>query len=82
MIYIHAESGPTYPYENAVCLSCTNGILNKTNPSVIFKLPDDESSSVLTPVFDAHIFKCNHCQILIQSKEFKNGYFQIPIQIK
>lgn len=78
MIYIHAENNPAFPHENAICLSCLNGTLKKTNPTVVFKLADDESSSILTPIFDAHFFKCNHCKILIPAQEFKNGYFQIP----
>jgi len=79
--YLYADSAKTtnkmnktYPYINAECQSCQRGHLEDSNQGVIFEL----SEKGIEPVFDAHFLKCDHCQILLQTKEFKNGYFSIP----
>jgi hypothetical protein len=79
--YLYADStkttnkmNKTYPYTNAECQSCQRGHLQDSNQGVVFEL----SEKGIEPVFDAPFLKCDHCQILLQGKEFKNGYFSIP----
>jgi len=79
--YIFAESTSTsktmnslYPSLNAECRACERGQLKETNQGVIFEF----SEKGLEPVFDAKFLKCDHCQTLSQTREFKNGYFSIP----
>lgn len=77
--YIFAESTKTmnklYPSLNAECRACERGSLKETNQGVIFEF----SEKGLEPVFDAKFLKCDHCQTLSQTREFKNGYFSIPV---
>ena len=72
--YIQADD-TRYPSVNAKCKLCQHGFLEESNQGVIFEFTDQG----LQPVFDAKFFKCNHCQSLTQQREFKNGYFSIPM---
>jgi hypothetical protein len=81
--YIFAESTPKtmnspYPSLNTSCRACERGYLKETNQGVIFEF----SEKGLEPVFDAKFLKCDHCQTLSQTREFKNGYFSIPAPIQ
>jgi hypothetical protein len=75
--YIYADANKPIKMkttEGSECENCHMGHYMKSNQGVIFEL----SERGIEPVFDAEFLKCDHCQILLQTKEFKNGYFSIP----
>jgi hypothetical protein len=66
VMYLYAEQKPKeYPYEKASCEVCTLGHLVTHKEKVIFEI----TSTGIQPVFNKKFLKCDHCLIILPSKD-------------